>query len=74
MTEAATCKIACSACNLEAQVAFPEDQPYTVTFDSVQFTQSCRSASAARKAAFSCVDLDLAIAVVTTPFSSNRRR
>jgi hypothetical protein len=74
MTDESSCKIVCSACNLEAEVAFPEDQPYTVTFDSVQFTDSCLSTLTVRKAAFSCADLDLAITAVTTPFSPNRNK
>jgi hypothetical protein len=74
MTEESSCKIVCSACNLEADVAFPEDQPYTVTFDSVKFTECCRSASARGKAAYSCGELDLAIAVATTPFTPQRDR
>jgi hypothetical protein len=63
MSNVAVRKVCCSTCKLEAELHAVADRPYTVTFDSAQFSQKCTASSRTRS--YSCVELDLAIAVVT---------
>lgn len=63
MTDASTCKITCLTCQLEAHVHIAPDHPYTVTFDSTQFAEKCHSPM--KTASFNCIELDLAISVLT---------
>lgn len=63
MSDVAIRKVCCSTCKLEAELHAAADRPYTITFDSAQFSQKCTAPS--RTCSYSCVELDLAIAVVT---------
>ena len=69
MTDESSCKIVCSSCKLEAEAHFPDDRPYTITFDSSQFVEKCRSTK--RMTSFACGELDVAISGRSLPLTRN---
>jgi hypothetical protein len=61
MTDTFNRKVVCSVCQLEAQFQTFPDRPYLVSFDSAQFAEKCKAPDRLRS--FTCVELDLAVAV-----------